>query len=855
MPSKGILVNLFHPESIKVLEIELNQDGEDLLFIVMKRIKTGELTGFCYNFSVSQKFQPTFITKPKMGISSSESSMLKRLFQKTYFELDKNAIHYEDFYLREESMERNMGLMIPTDQLIKVEHYIQKYSAKHDGDFHPRGFSMPNRYQLQGKRFLVYKGTPMIILVFYKLFQIFTSVESKIMRIDCLRQDTRQFIHSKVFHCEGEQIGILSQGKRLFDGFKLRGAIGSSLEIVFASTDMEEIDSDIDAKKYEIICSIQRHFKSIKLKESFECCIEGDDSVYQIEIYYLKATEKILIKISENTKEDSIRAPTDKLYSITKPKISNQGPELKIIQMLVLNFSEIYHPDDELTDEQVEKLVNVIIFEKLNKSERFFVDQITPQDMARVMKAEIGAKLANKQEWIEEMVSSDKFPNERTAFSELNRELRSDHEDRTHEFSRAADSPRGDDDNDVASTLMPNLRWEFDFNYNSHQQLHDEENEAISSGGSMSREGGFMQKDLFSTTRNLLKTIQPTKIEEFPVLSKHKTMKHKLLALYKFNSIRKQGVRKTSPIISPNRTQDLDIEVGNKEDEANKDRISHQNKRRLTRHGLTLDLIVTNHEDELDQNQKHTHTSNTKQKTIISQAAAASIKSKNVDQTSGAMYRSEYRIRDSPQISKRSGKYRRSMIQAHKSRVEKSHLDPERVETESKSSRKTSRIHVIKKLNSAVSNASGPDPTEDLKTAKMIDVNTFASPGLDSIPKFFRNTQIIEEDHPEDNFNKKSLFKLHTVKKESSQSIVEHNSASQPRSRLPSISLNESDFKVPVLEAPISKRPNTRNSSKKMTVLRMLPNEQMPSSNSFRRDSIDMPKHSSTLRSSKRALD
>lgn len=145
--------------------MELNQDGEDLLFIVMKRLKTGELTGFCYNFSVSQYFQPTSITKPKVSSTTSENTKLKRVFQKIYFELDQNAIHFHDFYLRDESMARNSGMIVPTDQLQKVDHYIQIYAAKHENEFKPRGFSMPNRYQLQGKRFLVYKGTAIIILV------------------------------------------------------------------------------------------------------------------------------------------------------------------------------------------------------------------------------------------------------------------------------------------------------------------------------------------------------------------------------------------------------------------------------------------------------------------------------------------------------------------------------------------------------------------------------------------------------------------------------------------------------------------------------------------------------------------
>jgi hypothetical protein len=131
----------------------------------MKRIKTGQLTGFGYNFSVNHAFQPTLITNVKPNPNKKEEERLKRIFQKIYFDLAGDKILYDDFYSKGEMESPGHDKMIPPDQNLKFEHFVQRYISRHKGEFAQRGFSLPNRYQLQGKRTIIYKGIPLLILV------------------------------------------------------------------------------------------------------------------------------------------------------------------------------------------------------------------------------------------------------------------------------------------------------------------------------------------------------------------------------------------------------------------------------------------------------------------------------------------------------------------------------------------------------------------------------------------------------------------------------------------------------------------------------------------------------------------
>lgn len=94
-----------------------------------------------------------------------EEERLLRAFQKTYIELDSNRIIHEDFYSKDSLEEAQASQTIPNDQMQKFDNYVQRYVSRHKGEFTQRGFSLPSRYQLQGKRSIVYKGVPILVLV------------------------------------------------------------------------------------------------------------------------------------------------------------------------------------------------------------------------------------------------------------------------------------------------------------------------------------------------------------------------------------------------------------------------------------------------------------------------------------------------------------------------------------------------------------------------------------------------------------------------------------------------------------------------------------------------------------------
>lgn len=94
-----------------------------------------------------------------------DEDKFKRIFQKVYFDLEGDRIIYDDFYSKEDMTNAEAYQSIPSDQTMKFEHYVQKYIVNHKGEFSQRGFSLPNRYQLQGKRSIVYKGIPLMVLV------------------------------------------------------------------------------------------------------------------------------------------------------------------------------------------------------------------------------------------------------------------------------------------------------------------------------------------------------------------------------------------------------------------------------------------------------------------------------------------------------------------------------------------------------------------------------------------------------------------------------------------------------------------------------------------------------------------
>jgi len=157
-------------ESIKVLQVAINQDGEDILYILMKRLHNGYLTAYAFNYSTGKYFHPDFIGKgpSKQEIKpegAKEVDVYERIFDKTIIDLESDRMISLDFYFNTKESDQDTFEPTLMDQRTKIDRYVELYRLKKHDTFKKRGFRLESRYTLNGKKFIIYQGVPINIMV------------------------------------------------------------------------------------------------------------------------------------------------------------------------------------------------------------------------------------------------------------------------------------------------------------------------------------------------------------------------------------------------------------------------------------------------------------------------------------------------------------------------------------------------------------------------------------------------------------------------------------------------------------------------------------------------------------------
>ena len=155
-------VEMVQSESIKLFKIDFNQDGEDILFMIMRKLSSSECTVYAYNLSVSRFFNPALVGKLPKG--RAEEIACINTFQRIIFDTEHDNLYYSDFFLNTNDLDIPFDLCDPV-QKCKVERYVATFKNKGKNSFTQRSFALENRYKFSGKKFIVHQEVPINLVV------------------------------------------------------------------------------------------------------------------------------------------------------------------------------------------------------------------------------------------------------------------------------------------------------------------------------------------------------------------------------------------------------------------------------------------------------------------------------------------------------------------------------------------------------------------------------------------------------------------------------------------------------------------------------------------------------------------
>jgi hypothetical protein len=353
------------------------------------------------------------------------------------------------------------------------------------------------------------------------------------MKVDCIRMDNRTIFFSKVFHFVVQKMfGSIMEGQAVYEGLSLEGRIGQDFNVKYSNSNVEELESDFDQHQFEQIVHIQQVFKRRKIKQQFD--LFRHKEFYKTEFYYMPFTEKVLIKFYTLEERASL-IRSSKLVSVTRFQMeqTDKEPGYKVFQIIPLTFHKLNHPEGLLTEEQIAKLFDVLIFEKLKKKDMFVIEDLAGWEMKKIlMPKEKGITVENVSSIMK--LPSDTAANHNTAFSDLMRPL-----DVFLEIKEQKAAPTDSPEKD----LLPNFRWELNGEFGV-TNIEEEEDRRSDEGSSFHQSGGYRNKNDFGTPRPQGKT------SLFSIVQKHKLMRPKLFALYSLNSLRQEINKKITPALS-----------------------------------------------------------------------------------------------------------------------------------------------------------------------------------------------------------------------------------------------------------------------------------------------------------------
>jgi hypothetical protein len=157
-------------QSIKVFQCEFIQDGEDMVFYLMKKYCDKCLTCFVYNFTDQKMFEPLVVDQRKLEqlfetnrLDPKETYL--NIFRILHFDCETNKMYLQNFFMNSPDHQNSYSEDLISEQLAKVKRYAALYEKRFSKTFHKKEFLLGSRYLLQGKKFLVYQDVPINLLV------------------------------------------------------------------------------------------------------------------------------------------------------------------------------------------------------------------------------------------------------------------------------------------------------------------------------------------------------------------------------------------------------------------------------------------------------------------------------------------------------------------------------------------------------------------------------------------------------------------------------------------------------------------------------------------------------------------
>jgi hypothetical protein len=182
-------------ESLRVAEKFFEQDGEFLVYYLMKKINGWALTAYCANLSIGSLMTP-------LPIESDASTDYTQIFNKIFVDLDQNQVFYEDFFLpqmgsgNQEEYLKIHGGIINHIEYQKVERFMKLHINKFQDQIVKRIYRMDMRFHLIGKKARHKFETHWLILVYVNL-------ESQGVKVDLVSKADNKVAAYQTLHNSG----------------------------------------------------------------------------------------------------------------------------------------------------------------------------------------------------------------------------------------------------------------------------------------------------------------------------------------------------------------------------------------------------------------------------------------------------------------------------------------------------------------------------------------------------------------------------------------------------------------------------------------------------------------------------
>lgn len=388
-------------ESIKVFEMEFNQQGETFFVIFMLRFLNRKITIYCWNLSAMERYTTVSISCKKLR----KNRDYKKIWQRMYFSIEENLIFFEDFW--KDAKDKNLS---PDDrESLKASKFMHLYCK--GKKFMKKIFRSKDDYKTIGKKTFQYKGSYFLMIGSIK------AVNSS-FRLQLFSKRINDFCHSKTFYNLGNPLNLIQFSQKVFSECKVAPIVSGS----FVKMKLKFGPSDFSLDKYTQIhhfaaINIQRNFRKKRRIMMFDYIIK--ENRFKLKVYWLDQLNLLLIKFyasskledkrlkfqtknfekkgltfSEFTKGSRLTTESiekskgtiemSEMSNIVTPK-QNLFKKDVLFQILKIDLQDLYIDRRKLDFEKVNDIITFVILKKLTYTSYFFLTYFENEEIAELV--------------------------------------------------------------------------------------------------------------------------------------------------------------------------------------------------------------------------------------------------------------------------------------------------------------------------------------------------------------------------------------------------------------------------------------------------------------------------------------